>query len=50
MRVAVVGSRFFTDYDYVKSSLDKISEVDKITVIVSGGARACRWYLYGSAS
>lgn len=39
MRVAVVGSRFFTDYDYVKSSLDKISEVDKITVIVSGGAR-----------
>ena len=39
MRVAVVGSRFFTDYDYVKSSLDAINNVYKITVIVSGGAR-----------
>lgn len=39
MRVAVVGSRFFTDYDYVKSCLDAIGGVDKIDVIISGGAR-----------
>ena len=39
MRVAVVGSRFFTDYNYVKSSLDIVSEFKEITVIISGGHR-----------
>ena len=39
MRVAVVGSRFFTEYDYVKSCLDGINDRNKITVIISGGAR-----------
>lgn len=39
MRVAVVGSRFFTDYNYVKSALDVISELNEITVIISGGAK-----------
>ncbi len=39
MRVAVVGSRFYTDYDYMKASLDAIGGADKINVIISGGAR-----------
>ena len=39
MRVAVVGSRFFTDYDYMKSILDGINDRNGISVIISGGAR-----------
>ncbi len=38
MKVGVIGSRSFTDYDLLKSELDKIREVSEITCIVSGGA------------
>jgi len=36
MKVAVIGSRSFNDYDLLKKSLDEIKD---ITLIVSGGAR-----------
>lgn len=36
MKVAVVGSRNFTDYNLVKETLDEIKD---ISLIVSGGAR-----------
>ena len=39
MKVGVIGSRSFTDYDLLKSELDKIREVSEITCIVSGGAQ-----------
>lgn len=37
MKLAVVGSRTFNDYDKVIYTLDKFR--DKITVIISGGAK-----------
>lgn len=37
MKVAVVGSRSFTDFKYLSSVLDE--HKDKITLIVSGGAK-----------
>lgn len=37
MRLAVVGSRGFNDYEYLKATLGKIS--DDIDCIISGGAR-----------
>lgn len=39
MKLAVVGSRTFNDYDLLKSYLDKIHEREPITYIVSGGAK-----------
>ena len=38
MRIAVVGSRCVTDYEYVKHVLDQLVNPD-LDVIVSGGAR-----------
>lgn len=37
MKLAVIGSRSFNDYDLLKTNLDVIK--DKITEIVSGGAK-----------
>ena len=37
MRVAIIGSRDFNDYELVKKTLDPVK--DKITLIVSGGAK-----------
>jgi hypothetical protein len=39
MKVAVVGSRTFIDYDILKKNLDIIHEKKPITYIVSGGAK-----------
>lgn len=39
MKLAVVGSRNFTDYDLLKSKLDYINNLKQITCIVSGGAK-----------
>jgi hypothetical protein len=39
MKLAVVGSRGFNDYELLKSKLDKIHSVKPISVIVSGGAQ-----------
>lgn len=39
MKLAVVGSRGFDDYDLLKSKLDSIHKRKPITCIVSGGAR-----------
>ncbi|MFW6226284.1 MAG: DUF2493 domain-containing protein [bacterium] len=39
MKIAVIGSRNFTDYELLKSKLDKIHERKIITCIVSGGAK-----------
>lgn len=39
MKLAVVGSRNFNDYDLLKKYLDKIHSVEPITLIVSGGAK-----------
>ena len=39
MKLAVVGSRTFNDYDLLKSKLDEIHKRKPITVIVSGGAK-----------
>ena len=36
MRIAVIGSRTFTDYDLLKHTLDQIDDKD---LIISGGAR-----------
>lgn len=46
MKLAVVGSRSFSDYNRLKAELDKYPE--KITEIISGGARgadtlAAKW-------
>lgn len=38
MRLGVVGSRAFNDYDLLKSKLDKFHEIYGIECIVSGGA------------
>lgn len=39
MKLAVVGSRGFNDYELLKSKLDAIHSRKPITCIVSGGAR-----------
>ena len=38
MKIAVVGSRGFTDYELLKFKLDNIHNRKPITVIISGGA------------
>ena len=38
MKVAVIGSRGFTDYMFVKDYLDRLHAMKEITLIVSGGA------------
>ena len=38
MKLAVVGSRSFNDYDLLKDKLDKLNSRKKIRMIVSGGA------------
>ena len=38
MRLAIVGSRDFTNYDLLYSEVAKIQETQKIDLIVSGGA------------
>ena len=39
LKLAVVGSRSFTDYELMKTELDKIKETVDNLVIVSGGAK-----------
>ena len=39
MKLAVVGSRGFNDYELLKSKLDAIHKRKPITLIVSGGAK-----------
>lgn len=39
MKLAVVGSRNFNDYELLKSKLDSIHKRKPITCIVSGGAK-----------
>ena len=39
MKLAVVGSRTFNDYDLLKSKLDQIHNKKPITLIISGGAK-----------
>ena len=39
MKIAVIGSRGFNDYELLKYKLDKIHERKPITIIVSGGAK-----------
>ena len=42
MKVAIIGSRGFNDYELVKKTLGPVKE--KITLIVSGGARGADTY------
>ena len=39
MKLAVVGSRTFNDYNLLKEHLDKIHAITPITLIISGGAK-----------
>ena len=39
MKLAVVGSRNFNDYELLKSKLDAIHKRKPITLIISGGAK-----------
>lgn len=39
MKVAVIGSREFKNYNMVQTKLDKLNAMKKITAIVSGGAK-----------
>jgi hypothetical protein len=39
MRLAVIGSRTFGDFELLSKSLDEFNDHSKITLIVSGGAR-----------
>ena len=39
MRVAVIGSRNFNDYEKVKDYLNRLHGMRPITLVVSGGAR-----------
>lgn len=39
MKLAIVGSRSFTDYDKLKAELNKLPLIHEVTEIVSGGAR-----------
>ena len=38
MKLAIVGSRTFNDYDILKKNITAIFEVNKISEIISGGA------------
>lgn len=38
MKLAIIGSRTFTDFDYLKSKVNKIIESYNIDRIISGGA------------
>jgi len=39
MRFAIIGSRDFNDYDFLKSSIFDLYFIDEIDLIISGGAR-----------
>lgn len=39
MKLAVIGSRTFNDYELLKNRLDEIHKETPITLIVSGGAK-----------
>lgn len=39
MRIAVIGSRGFSDYSFLKEKLDELHSQINISLIVSGGAR-----------
>ena len=39
MKLAVVGSRTFNDYELLKNELNEIHKVTPITLIISGGAK-----------
>jgi predicted Rossmann fold nucleotide-binding protein DprA/Smf involved in DNA uptake len=39
MKLAIVGSRSFTDYEALEKELDSICESVKVTCVVSGGAK-----------
>jgi hypothetical protein len=39
MKLAVVGSRTFNDYELLKKNLDEIHKETPITLIISGGAK-----------
>ena len=39
MKLAVVGSRNFNNYDILKSKLDQIHKIVPVTLIISGGAK-----------
>lgn len=39
MKLAIVGSREFTDYDYMVRNIKKHIDISKIRVIISGGAK-----------
>lgn len=39
MKLAVVGSRTFNDYNLLKQHLDEIHSITPITLIISGGAK-----------
>jgi hypothetical protein len=39
MKVAVIGSRNFNDYELLKNTLDTLNNIVKISYIVSGGAK-----------
>jgi len=39
MKIAIVGTRTFTDYGLLQSSVTEIIPIDSITEIVSGGAK-----------
>jgi hypothetical protein len=44
MRIAIVGSRDFTDYEKVEQEVLKHIKVEKIDKVVSGGQKApIRW-------
>ena len=39
MKLAIVGSRTFVDYDFFKVHVDEVFSLENITFIVSGGAK-----------
>jgi len=39
MRIAIVGSRTFSDYDLLKNYITDIISVEEIDMVVSGGAK-----------
>jgi hypothetical protein len=39
MKLAIVGSRSFTDYEALEKEVDSICESVKVTCVVSGGAK-----------
>ena len=44
MKVAVIGSRDFTNYALLTEKLDKLHQMQQITTIVSGGAKGADSY------